>query len=257
VQPTLRAVYITRLLLTDWLAEGPFTLVMSSGFFSFFAHTGMFAALASAGHAPSAVAGSSAGALVGGAWAAGIEPDDLAGEFVRLGKGDFWDPAPGMGLLRGKKFDSLLRRMFPVTAFEHCRAPIAISVFDILRRRTEVLARGDLPLAIRASCAVPGLFHPVWIDRRPYWDGGILDRPGLDGVPAGTRVLFHHIASRSPWRRTIPRPPARAGMVTLMIENLPRSGPNKLDAGRAALAQARAATERALDARITDGVIRV
>ena len=243
--------------LSEWLAQGPFTLVMSSGFFSFYAHTGMFGALAAAGHAPNAVAGSSAGALVGGAWAAGIDPDGLAGELARLGRDDFWDPAPGIGLLRGKKFDSLLRRMFPVTRFERCRAPISISVFDILRRRTQVLVRGDLPLAIRASCAVPGLFHPVWIDRRPYWDGGILDRPGLDGVPAGTRVLFHHIASRSPWRRAVPRPPTRAGMVTLVVDNLPRSGPNKLDAGRAAMTIARAATERALATRITDGVIRV
>ena len=243
--------------LEDWLAEGPFTLVMSSGFFSFFAHTGMLAALRAAGHAPTAVAGSSAGALVGGAWAAGLEPDDFAAALSQLGREDFWDPAPGMGLLAGRKFDALLRNMFPVATIEHCRVPVAISVFDIFRRRTEVLARGDLPLAIRASCAVPGLFHPVWIDRRPYWDGGILDRPGLDGVPPGTRVLFHHIASRSPWRRTEPRPPTRAGMVTLVVDNLPRSGPYKLHTGRAALKVARAATERALAMPIADGVIRI
>ena len=60
--------------LSEWLAEGPFTLAMSSGFFSFFAHTGMLGSLTTAGHVPRAVAGSSAGALVGGAWAAGLAP---------------------------------------------------------------------------------------------------------------------------------------------------------------------------------------
>jgi len=108
----------------------------------------------------------------------------------------------------------------------------------------------------QASCAVPALFHPVWIDRRAYWDGGILDRPGLAGIPAGERVLFHHIASLSPWRTRL-SVPRRAGMITLVIDGLPRSGPFRLDAGRRALELAREATLRALDAPIVDGLVRL
>ena len=119
-----------------------------------------------------------------------------------------------------------------------------------------MLHDSDLAHAIRASCAVPGLFHPVWIGRRAYWDGGVLDRPGLDGIPVGERVLFHHIASKSPWRLHLPVP-RRAGMVTLVIDGLPRSGPFKLDAGHRALQLAREATMRALDTPIVDGVVRV
>ena len=246
--PTLRA----------WLAEGPFTLVMSSGFFAFFAHTGMLGELLAAGAMPAAVAGSSAGALVGGAWAAGLAPDAFGAILTGLAREDFWDPRLGLGLLAGAKFDALLRAMLPVTTFAACRVPVAISVFDILRARTVALTDGDLPLAIRASCCVPAMFHPVWIDRRAYWDGGIRDRPGLAGAATGARILYHHISSRSPWRRdrdlAIPR---RADMVTLVIEDLPRSGPFKLDAGRAALAHARAATRRALDAPLADAIARV
>lgn len=242
--------------LAEWLAQGPFTLVMSSGFFSFFAHTGMLGAIAARGFTPSAVSGSSAGALVGGAWAAGVEPEQLGTVLAGLSRDDFWDPRPGFGLLAGARFDRLLRELLPALTFERCRAPVAISVFDIFRRRTRVLSAGDLPIAIRASCAVPGLFHPVWIERRPYWDGGILDRPGLHGVTGHTRILFHHIASRSPWRRAL-AVPARPGMITLVIDDLPRSGPNRLDAGRDAMATARRATERALDAPIDGGIVRV
>jgi NTE family protein len=61
------------------------------------------------------------------------------------------------------------------------------------------------------------------------------------------RVLFHHIASRSPWRSKSEPMPTRAGMVTLAIDNLPRSGPFKLDQGRAAYRAAREATQRALE----------
>ena len=84
--------------LADWLAEAPFGLAMSSGFFAFFAHTGMLAALRARGLAPAHVAGASAGALVGGAWAAGLEPQELAAELTALRRADFWDPAPGLGL---------------------------------------------------------------------------------------------------------------------------------------------------------------
>ncbi len=242
--------------LGDWLAKGPFALAMSSGFFSFFAHTGMLQSLLRTA-TPRLVAGSSAGALVGGAWAAGLDPADLATRLVALRREEFWDPAPGAGLLAGKKFDQLLQAMLPTAAIDRCQVPVRISVFDIVARKTSVLAAGELSPAIRASCAVPGLFHPVWISRRAYWDGGILDRPGLAGIPAGDRVLFHHIASRSPWRARPPAPPRRAGMISLVIDELPRSGPFKLDAGRRALELAREATLRALDAPIVDDVVRV
>ncbi len=242
--------------LGGWLAEKPFALAMSSGFFSFFAHTGMLATLTGAGHRPRAVAGSSAGALVGGAYAAGLTPDALADRLQRLRRAEFWDPAPGAGLLAGRRFDTLLREMLPVTAIDACHIPVKVSVFDIARRSTTVIDGGDLPHAIRASCAVPALFHPVRIGGRAYWDGGILDRPGLAGLSGEGRVLFHHIASRSPWRRTLDVP-RRPGMVTLVLEDLPRSGPFRLEAGRRALALARDATRRALASPIVDGVVRV
>ncbi len=241
--------------LGEWLAEAPFGLAMSSGFFAFYAHTGMLDALLERAQ-PAHVAGSSAGALVGAAWAAGLPPAELATVLAELSRDHFWDPRPGFGLLAGRKFDRLMRELLPVATFARCRVPLRISVFDILRRRTAVLTEGDLADTVRASCAVPGLFQPVWIAKRPYWDGGILDRPGIAELPAG-RLLYHHIAARSPWRRELELP-RRPDMVTLVIDALPRSGPFKLAEGRRALALARAATARALDQQIDrDGVVQL
>lgn len=243
--------------LREWLARAPFGLAMSSGFFSFFAHTGMLSALVARDLHPAHLAGSSAGALVGGAYAAGLSPAELGDVLARLERAQFWDPSVGAGLLAGRKFDRMLREILPVAAFEATRLPIKISAFDIFARKTAVLARGDLADAIRASCAVPAMFHPVWIERRPYWDGGILDRAGIAGVPTG-RLLFHHIAARSPWRRTGSaslRLPRRADLVSLVIDELPRSGPFKLDAGRRALELAHEATLRALDQPIVDDAV--
>lgn len=246
--------------LAEWLAGRPFGLAMSSGFFSFYAHTGMLSALIARGLRPAHVAGSSAGAMVAGMWAAGLAPEELAEELQRLRREDFWDPSVGAGLLAGKKFDALLRRLLPRDQIEACDVPVRISVFDIVRRRTHVVVRGDLATAIRASCAVPGMFQPVWTElphgKRPCWDGGILDRAGIADMPAG-RLLFHHIAAPAPWSRSEPSIPGRADMVSLVLEKLPRPHPWAMNEGRRAVGIAREATERALDQRVEAGIVRI
>lgn len=243
--------------LAEWLASGPFALTMSSGFFSFYAHTGFLTALEDAGLLPSRVSGSSAGALVGATWAAGVDAPRLAEELERLERRDFWDPAVGAGLLRGRLFRERMERLLGVPTFAHCRIPAAVSVFDVATRRTEVIDAGAIAPAVCASCAVPVLFHPVRIEGRSYLDGGILDRPGLAGMPQSEpRVLFHHIASRSPWRTKI-EIPSRPGMLTFSIEGLPRSGPFRLDEGRRAYRVARDATKRALERKVAGDVLLV
>lgn len=240
--------------LREYLREGPFGLAMSSGFFSFFAHTGFLTVLEDEGLIPARLSGSSAGALVGAAWASGLDAPLLAGELERLQRADFWDPGFGAGLLRGRLFRERLHRLLPHATFDRCRAPAAVSVFEVRSRMTRVREDGDIAAAIHASCAVPVMFHPVYIEGRAYLDGGILDRPGLEGMPASEeRVLFHHIASRSPWRsREGAAIPKRKGMVTLVLDDLPRAGPFRLDEGRRAYRVAREAAKRALDRRMPD-----
>ncbi|AKU92742.1 hypothetical protein AKJ08_3129 [Vulgatibacter incomptus] len=243
--------------LAEWLAEEPFALAMSSGFFSFYAHTGFLAALEDAGLTPARVSGSSAGALVGGAWAAGVDAPVLAAELERLERRDFWDPGFGPGLLRGRLFRERIEGLLPAETFDRCRVPAAVSVFDVRSRKTRVIEMGRLGPAICASCAVPFLFQPVRIEGRSYFDGGILDRPGLAGMPPSTpRVLHHHIASRSPWRMSA-EPPSRQGMLSFVIDGLPRSGPFRLEEGRRAFSLAREATRRALDQPVRDEILRV
>lgn len=246
--------------LRDWLSERPFTLAMSSGFFGFFAHAGMLGALEEAALLPERLSGSSAGALVGGLWAAGVDAPVLGDELARLRRSDFWDPGPGLGLLRGRRFRAILDELLPVTDFARCRRGVSLSVFDVYSRSTRVLAKGPLAPAIQASCSLPGLFQPTWYDGRPLLDGGILDRPGLEGVPAGTRVLHHHLCSRSPWRRASDPalvPPKRPGLVALVVDDLPRTGPFRLKDGVRALHAAARATRRALERPVDDGVVRV
>jgi len=245
-------------LLREWLAEAPFGLAMSSGFFAFYAHCGVLAALEDEDLFPSHVSGSSAGALVGGAWAAGVNATTLRDTLFALQREDFWDPAPGPGLLRGQRFIEKLEALLPVTRFDQCRVTLAVSTFNLRQQQTAVLSTGKLAPAIAASCAVPLLFQPVWIHGHPHVDGGIKDHHGLAGMEMG-RVFYHHIASRMPWRS--PRHqalkiPHRPGLKALNIAGLARVGPFRLQRGQAAFRQGLQATQEALSLPAT-AVIRI
>ena len=244
--------------LREWLAAEPFTLVMSSGFFGFFAHGGMLSVLEDEGLLPAALAGSSAGALTGGLWAAGLDTAMIRALYLGMSKADFWDPAPGPGLLRGERFRRLLREAAPVRELSDCRRPLTVSAFDLLRLRTRALTEGGWVEAVYASCAVPLMFRPIMIGRAWFVDGGLADRPGLAGVPHGSRVFYHHLSARSPWRRRSSpalKVPERANMASLVIDDLPRPGPNALHQARAAWEAARAATRIALEGTVGAGPI--
>jgi NTE family protein len=246
--------------LREWLAEQPFTLTMSSGFFGFFAHTGLMTTLEDAALLPRSASGSSAGALVSGLWAAGLDAVSMRDELLSLRREDFWDPMPGLGLLRGELFRSRLEALVQEKRFDECRIPVTVSVFDVWTRTTRTITAGHVAAAVQASCTVPFLFHPRWVEGRPALDGGILDRPGLHGIPAGERVFFHHLASRSPWRRRggasmqIPR---RTNMTSLVIEDLPRVGPFRLPNGAIAFERARRASRIALDRPVRESLARL
>lgn len=245
--------------LREWLGEAPFTLGLSSGFFGFFAHAGVVGVLEEEGLLPAALCGSSAGALVGGLWGAGLPAGRLREELLRLRRQDFWDPGLGLGLLRGERFRARLEALLPARTFEACRWPVALSVFDLAARRTEVLRRGELAPAIHASCAAPVLFQPVRIGGRAYLDGGVEDRHGLAGLGGpeglaaqggGARVLYHHLTSRSPWRRKgspALAVPVRPGLQAVALHGLPRLGPFRLERGAEALRLAAEGMRAALD----------
>jgi NTE family protein len=218
--------------------------VLSAGFFGLFAHAGLLLALHEEGLVPRRVVGVSAGALAGGLWSAGLPIDVLQHELLSLRREEFWDPGlPLGGLLKGRKFaDKLQSLLGGPRQIEDNPVPFAAVAHDVFRRRTVVLDRGPLDVAIRASCTVPFMFRPVRHEGRLLVDGGVSDRPGLSAVAEGERTLMHHLPSRSPWRgmyRSEKRePPGAPERMKLVIPELPRVSPSKLEAGPEAFERA-------------------
>ena len=245
--------HIEPLTIRAWLNQAPFTLTLSSGFFGFFAHCGVLSALIEEEVRPSSVTGSSAGALVGGVWASGCSIHDFKDALFDVQPEDFWDPALGLGLLKGKLFEQKLRELLACQTFSDTIVPLRVTAFHCGKLRARVFSQGDLAPAIRASCTFPGLLQPVWIEGAPYIDGGVSDRPGWSGLDTNLRVFYHHLVSRSRFRGALglTRIPQRRNTVGLVLDRLPRCSPRDLSAGPTAFAVARDATLYALDQKLS------
>jgi NTE family protein len=152
-------------------------LALSGGAARGLAHVGVLKVFAEHGIRVERVAGTSAGALVGGALASGMSVDEIE----RVGLTLRWRDLGRMTLSRlgvqsNASLEEYVRARFPVTRFEELPTPFAAVATD-LRTGARVVMRdeGDLGFAIRASCAVPGWYVPVTdSEGRQLVDGGLV-----------------------------------------------------------------------------------
>lgn len=123
------------------------------------------------------IAGTSAGSLVGGALAAGISIEEIE----KLSHALRWKDVGRMTLSRlgvqsNARMEEFLRKFLPVTRFEELPIPFAAVATDLHSGAAVVMSgEGDVPFAIRASCAIPGWYVPVVDDKgRQLVDGGLV-----------------------------------------------------------------------------------
>lgn len=159
-------------------------LALSGGAARGFAHVGVLKALREHGIPVDMIAGSSAGSVVAGAFAAGMTPDEIAQmgrevRWLKISRPSF----SAKGLLSNAPLEVFINRNFPVRTFEDLRFPFCAVACDIETGEEIVLTEGDLAPAIRASCAIPGVFTPVEDDKgRTLVDGGVV-------APVPTRAV--------------------------------------------------------------------
>lgn len=152
-------------------------LALSGGAARGFAHVGVLRAFERHGIPVDMIAGTSAGALVGGAYAAGLSTNEI----IAFGQGLRWRDLGRMtisrsGLQSNSSLETIIRARFPATRFEDLRIPFAAVAADLHSGEQVVMSvRGDVAFAIRASCALPGLYVPVVDERgRSLVDGGLV-----------------------------------------------------------------------------------
>lgn len=163
-------------------------LALSGGAARGMAHVGVLRALLENGIPIHCVAGTSAGSIVGGAFAAGMSIDDIAD----LGRKLRWRhigriTISRFGVQSNARLESFMRARLPITKFEDLVMPFAAVATDLKTGQPVVMKdSGDLAFAIRASCTIPGWYVPV-----PDSEGRQLVDGGLVAVipSAATRAL--------------------------------------------------------------------
>lgn len=152
-------------------------LALSGGGARGYAHVGVLKALVENDIAIDLIAGCSAGSFVGGAFAAGMTPDEI----VEIGREVSWFSVAGFsysprGLLSNAPLATFIGKNLPVGRFEDLKLPFAAVACDLETGEEIVMkGEGDLALAICASCAIPGVFIPVIDpDGRTLIDGGVV-----------------------------------------------------------------------------------
>ncbi|HEY6660147.1 MAG TPA: patatin-like phospholipase family protein, partial [Pyrinomonadaceae bacterium] len=152
-------------------------LALSGGAARGVAHVGVLKALSENGIRIDYIAGTSAGSLVGGAFASGMSLDEIADLARKLRWRDIGRVTMSrLGVQSNERLEQYLRARLPISRFEDLPIPLAVVATELKTGAAVIMRdRGDVPLAIRASCAIPGWYVPV-IDEQGQQlvDGGLV-----------------------------------------------------------------------------------
>lgn len=208
----LLLLFLSTLTLAEPLRTG---LVLSGGGARGLAHIGVLKQLEEMNIPIDAIAGTSMGAVIGGLYAAGYSADELEQialdldwqatlsdtplredipyrrkqddrDFLVKQRLTFKDGALSfpLGLLQGQNMgvvlESLLVHTNEIDDFDRLPIPFRAVATDIATGEAVVFDHGHLPLAIRASLALPGFFAPVEVDGRLLVDGVLSKNVPID-----------------------------------------------------------------------------
>jgi NTE family protein len=151
-------------------------LVLSGGSVRGAAHIGVLDVLEREGIRPHCVAGASAGAMAGAVFCAGVPVEDMqrlvlemrwrqVGRLVR----------PRLGFFDSSRLETRLLEIIGPCTFDQLSIPLAVVAADLMREEVVVIREGPVAHAVRASCALPGIFTPVEWEGRLLVDGGVLN----------------------------------------------------------------------------------
>lgn len=151
-------------------------LALSGGAARGFAHLGVLKVLEEHEIPVDFIAGTSAGSFAGAAFASGMS----VAEIIAMARKISWFRMTGFsyspkGLLSNAPMGAFINQHFPVTKFEDLPIPYAAVACDLESGKEVVLHEtGDVATAVRASCALPGVFVPIYDDGRILIDGGVV-----------------------------------------------------------------------------------
>lgn len=217
-------------------------LVLGGGGARGLAHLGVLQALDEVGCAPDFVGGTSMGAVVAASLAMGWSIERIRARTLDffVGHNPLNDyTLPHHALTRGAKVDADLAAWFGGARIEELWLPFLCVSSNLTTGSAMVHRSGDLPGALRASIAIPGLLPPVCTEEGVLVDGGMmnnlpadvmagLERGPVLAIDVGSDRAFGDMPARS-WRgrmirRMLGVPDAMPGIVPLLLRAATVSG---------------------------------
>lgn len=157
-----------------WFGKLKVGLALGGGAARGLAHIGVLEALHEAGVKVACVAGTSAGSIVGALYAGGHKPKALRELALKTRWRDLTEVIiPKDGLLGTERLERLLDELLGGRSFAQLDVPFAAVATDLSTGAGVVLDSGCVARAVRASCAVPGIFPPVRHEGLILADGGL------------------------------------------------------------------------------------
>ncbi len=149
-------------------------LALSGGAARGIAHAGVLEVLVDAGIPIRALAGTSAGAIVGALFAAGVSPRAIGTLALRTRWNDLLClRLPRAGMVSGEGLEKFFGRLLPARTFAELRLPFAAVATDLATGKRVDCTSGVLARAVLASCSFPVLLEPVRKGGRLLVDGGV------------------------------------------------------------------------------------
>ena len=181
-----------------------FTLVLGGGGMKGLAHVGVLQALVERDLRPARIVGSSIGALVGAAWAAGLGVAKLHQMAIAVRRKDVFQVAHAdmafkrmlsPALFKRDPLQDLISGLIGDVSFAQLDPPVVINTVDInsgMQVFWGLPGLDDVPVrdAVFASCALPGYLPPREIRGRFYVDGATTDNLPVSAARAfGTDLV--------------------------------------------------------------------
>lgn len=149
-------------------------LVLGGGGLRGFAHVGALRALEEAGIRPDIVVGTSAGSVVGAAYASGMDLEQIKSAALNVKVSSLMDfTLSSSGIMRGNKLASWVNTMTGDVPIEKFPIRFAAVATDLQSGQAVLIDQGTAGRAIQASSAVPGVNVPVAYKSGHLIDGGI------------------------------------------------------------------------------------
>lgn len=133
------------------------------------------------GLGPAGFSGTSYGATIASLAALGMPALEIERAVREVNVMELWSLALDFGLhkaaiVHGERLERWMdRTVFYGARIENTERPLAIAATDLRTGRLAVLREGPIAEALRASCALPGVFASVAVDGMHLVDGGFVE----------------------------------------------------------------------------------